>query len=242
MASDFSPGPFPPTRRSVIAALGSDDAVTRARSFEILARAYWRPVYAHVRLRFRRPPEEARDLTQEFFARALEKRWLRTFDPDKALFRTYLRTCLDRFVMDALRDERREKRGGGALRLALDFDVAEAELPTTSSPEACFDDEWTRVLFAGAVAALEATCIAKDKPHVFTLFRKYVLDADDETKPRPTYAALAEELGISVTDVTNHLAWARREFRAAALESLREITASEEELRSEARALFGVDA
>ena len=243
MASEFSAaGPFPKTRRSVIAALGADDAMERARSFEVLARTYWRPVYAHVRLRFRRPPEEARDLTQEFFARALEKRWLRSYDASQARFRTYLRTCLDRFVIDALRDERREKRGGGALRLALDFDVAEAELPAGATPDACFDEEWTRALFAGAVATLAATCRERGKPHVFALFERYVLDdLGDDAAPRPSYADLAREHGISVTDVTNHLAWARREFRAAALDALREITASDEEFRAEARDLFGVE-
>jgi hypothetical protein len=143
------------------------------------------------------------------------------------------------------------------MRLALDFDVAEDELPSVATDvEACFDAEWTRALLASAVASLEASCRERGKNVVFAVFRRYVLDDEvgdgpssdtahaengDATK-RPSYAVLARELGISVSDVTNHLSWARREFRRLALESLREITATEEEFRSEAQALFGVDA
>jgi hypothetical protein len=53
---------------------------------------------------------------------------------------------------------------------------------------------------------------------------------------------LAQEYGIPLTDVTNALAWARREFRRIALQRLREICGSEEEFQRETRAAFGWDA
>ena len=238
---------FPPTRRSAIAAVGSDDPAERARSFDILVRAYWKPVYAHVRVKWNRSTDDARDLTQGFFARAFEKRYFADYDPAKALFRTYLKTCLDRFVMEAARGERREKRGGGAVRLSLDFDVAEDELRRLGprNPEdvdACFDAEWTRSLLAAAVDALEVVCTEKGKEAYFAVFRRYVLDGDgaaSDGKARPSYAAVAAELGLTASDVTNYLSWARREFRRVILEKLREITATEDELRAEARALIG---
>ena len=58
---------------------------------------------------------------------------------------------------------------------------------------------------------------------------------------RPTYATLAGETGLRVTDVTNQLAWARRAFREIVLARLREVCASDEEFRAEARDLLGVD-
>jgi len=64
----------------------------------------------------------------------------------------------------------------------------------------------------------------------------------DDAPERPTYAELGAELSIPVTDVTNHLSFARREFRRLVLERLRELTATEEEFKSEARAVLGVDA
>src|SRR4051812_4229264 len=102
MADDFlrsAPGGrFPTTRRSAVVAVGSDDPAERARSFEILVRAYWKPVYKHIRVRFRQSSEQASDLTQGFFAQALELRTFSSYDPARALFRTYLKICLDRFV------------------------------------------------------------------------------------------------------------------------------------------------
>ena len=246
MAADFRTV-FPVTRRSAVAAVGSDDPAERARSFDVLVRAYWKPVYKHVRLKWNRPSADAGDLTQGFFARAFEKRWLAAYERDKALFRTYLKACLDRYVMEALRDEKRQKRGGDAVRLSLDFDFAEAELarsgpPNPAAVDAVFDAEWTRSLLASAVEALDALCKEQGKELYARVFTRYVLDADGEGRSeRPSYAALAAELGIAVTDVTNYLAWTRREFRRLVLEALRDITATEEEWRSEARAVLGVD-
>jgi RNA polymerase sigma factor (sigma-70 family) len=235
---------FPPTRRSAVEAVGSGDPAERARAFDVLVRAYWKPVYAHLRLRWRHAPDDARDLTQDFFARAFEKRFFADYDSSRALFRTYMKTCLDRFATDGVRKERREKRGGGSLRVSLDFDVAEEELagfaPGAGEPvEASFDAAWARSLVGAAVSALESLCEEQGRRPYFTVFRRYVLQ-DDEDGPRPSYAALAEELGLSVSNVTNYLAWARREFRALLLEELREVTTSEEEWRSEARLLLGI--
>jgi RNA polymerase sigma factor (sigma-70 family) len=249
MGDDFSRGGrggrFPPTRRSAVAGVASDDPAARARAFEILVRAYWKPVYTHVRLRWKRTEVESADLTQEFFARAFEKEYFATYDPDRARFRTYLKTCLDRFVMESARGDRREKRGGGAVKLSLDFDLAEREMEAlrashAADVEAVFDREWVRSLFSAAVEALRETCVSQEKQVYFSVFERYVLEPEAGAA-RPPYAALASELGISVTDVTNHLAWTRREFRRLVLDELREITATEEEFKSEARAVLGVD-
>lgn len=243
MPDDFLPdaegGRFPATRRSAVVAVGSDDPAERARSFEILVRAYWKPVYKYLRLRFRKDAEEARDLTQDFFARAFEKRYFTAFDPAVARFRTYLKACLDRFVMEQHRNEKRQKRGGDAVRLSLDFDAAEGELVhAVGGVEEVFDREWVRGLFTAAVDALREACAAAGKGVHFTIFQRYVLDDAPE---RPTYAELAAELSIPVTDVTNHLSFTRREFRRLVLARLRELTATEEEFKSEARAVLGVD-
>ena len=90
----------------------------------------------------------------------------------------------------------------------------------------------------GRVAAVALPGDGKEV--AFTLFERYDLEGAEDPE-RPSYAQLAAETGLPVTQVTNHLHWARREFRAAVLENLREITASEAEFRAEARALLGVD-
>jgi hypothetical protein len=63
---------------------------------------------------------------------------------------------------------------------------------------------------------------------------------DDSAASRPTYAALARDLGLRVTDVTNELAWARRAFRGIVLDGLRGVCATDEEFRAEARDLLGI--
>ncbi|MBX3276128.1 MAG: sigma-70 family RNA polymerase sigma factor [Sandaracinaceae bacterium] len=235
--------PFPTTRCSAIAALRSDDAEERRRSWDAVVTAYWRPVYKYVRTRRRASREDAEDLVQAFFARALEKDFFDGYDPERARFRTFLRTCVDRFASNAHKAARRQKRGGGAAALSLDFDGAEDELArvgaaTSQSPEDLFDREWRRALFTLAVEALRAECDAKGKPVIFTAFERYDLAEPSE---RPTYDALAKELDLPATTITNHLALARRELRRLVIERLETITSSRAELRAEARDLLGVD-
>jgi RNA polymerase sigma factor (sigma-70 family) len=242
---ESGPLSFPATHRSVVLAARSADPDERARALDTLVRAYWRPVFHHVRRKWRGGTEQAEDLAQGFFASALEKGWLERFDPEKGRFRTFLLSCLDAFVANELRAAQRLKRGGGVKTVPLEGEDDEGvprgrEIADPRSLEAEFQREWARSLFALAVDALRARCRGTSKEVAFTLFERYDLEGSD-APDRPSYAALSTELGLPVTQVTNHLHWARREFRAAVLEVLREITVSEAEFRAEARALLGVD-
>lgn len=211
----------------------------RDQAVEVLVKMYWKPVYKHLRIKWRKSNEDAKDLTQAFFARAMEKNFFGGYDPSKARFRTFLRTCLDGFAANEEKASQAQKRGGDAMILPLDFHQAEAELALSEpSPEECFEREWARSLFSAALEHFSRSCSDSGKQVQFCLFEKYDIDRDPDSKQ--TYAELAAEFGISVTDVTNFLAWARREFRKSVLEKLREITGSEEEFRSEARRLLGV--
>jgi RNA polymerase sigma factor (sigma-70 family) len=239
---------FPPTRRSVIEAARSIDAEERACALEALCAAYWKPVYKYVRWRWNRPAETAQDLTQGFFAELLERDLLDKFDSNKSRLRTYLRMCVDSFVMNEDKAGRRQRRGGNVLHVALDFAAAEEELGATAidpakiaSPESLeefFEKEWVRSLFALAVEDLRKLCEERERARTFRLFEAYDLEGNEKS----SYEQLSHDYGISVTDVTNALAWARREFRKIALERLRELCGSGDEFHREARAAFGWDA
>src|SRR6202171_1567215 len=239
---------FPPTRWSVVDAARSDDPAEQARALETLFAAYWKPVYKYVRLRWNRQPEDAQDVTQGFFAEMLERELLAKYNPAKSKLRTYLRLCVDSFVMNEEKAARRQKRGGEVQHLALDFAGAEEEFAGSTidaaaiaSPESLeefFEKEWVRNLFALAVEDLRALCAERERERAFQLFEAYDLEGDDKI----SYAQLAQHYGIAVTEVTNALAWARREFRKIALERLREICGSDDEFRRETRAAFGWDA
>jgi RNA polymerase sigma factor (sigma-70 family) len=237
-------GVFPTTRRSVVEAIRDQDPDTRRAALDTLITVYWRPVYAHLRRKWRLQPADSEDLTQEFFTQAVTDDFLLGYDPAQARFRTYVRVCLDRFVANAQRDERRLKRGGGITVLPLDFALIEQELAAADGQagedgaDAWFDREWIRGLFAAAVSDLRTACRGTPREIRFAVFERYDL-APTREADRPGYRAVAEELGLPVTQVTNHLAWARRELRRLLLERLRSLTATDAEFREEAEELLG---
>lgn len=228
--------PFPTTRRSVVLALTSTDAAERTRAFDTLVACYWRPLYKYARVAGGRGREDAEDLTQSFFTRAFERETLASYDPGKASFRTFLRLLFDRHLVNEWKAGQRLKRGGGEVH--LDFDAAEAEIGagvSTLTPEEYFRREWVRSVFAVALERLRARCEQEGKQLPFAVFEAYDLDEDQGV----TYRDLAVRFDLPETQVTNHLFATRRKLRAIVLEALREVTATEEEFRTESRALLG---
>lgn len=243
MTDDFpwlQPGSrFPDTRISIVERLGSADADVRRDAFNQFATGYWKPVYQYLRLKWNLAGDDAADATQAFLATAFAKEWLGRFDPAQARFRTFLRVCVDRFVMNRQKAEAAQRRGGTAEVVPLDFPAAERELAARAGPsdvERLFEDEVVRELMTRALAAVRAECEQAGKLVPLRVFERYDLDPPDGL----TYADVAREFAIPVTQVTNHLAAVRRIFRARALEELRAISGTDEEFRADARALFGL--
>lgn len=236
---------FPETRGSVVAAAAGRNAEARSRALGTLAEAYWAPIYTYVRFKARRTHEEAADLTQEFFVGLVEKDWLARFDPGKARLRTYFRMLVDGLDANEWKARGRVKRGGGAPALSLDVDAVRAVYEAAAasrqdSPEQAFEREWARSVFSMAVERFRVACAGDGCEVRFALFSAYDLEGDASPE-RPRYEDLARRHGTTTVDVTNQLAAARRDFRRAVLDVLRELTVSEEEFRAEARALLGVE-
>lgn len=238
---------LPATRYSVLAAVRSDDATVRRGGFESLVAVYWKPVYKYLRVKWRLSSDEAADATQEFFARAIEKHFFDVYDSTKARFRTFLRVCLDRFVTNERKAAGRLKRGGRETIVSLDFETAEGELrrheaAVAPDVEDYFHHEWVRSLLALAVDDVRAEYERAGKAAHFKVFERYDLDDLDDVHrssgATPTYASIASELGLSVFDVTNYLAAARRTFRRRLLERLRAICGDSAEFEAEARQLL----
>lgn len=232
---------FPLTRHSVVLAVQSDNPAARLRAMETIATVYWKPIYKYIRLKWNVPPEDAADFAQEFFTRLIEKEILDSYDSSKGRLRTFLRVCADRLFMNQLRDSQRLKRGAGNAPISIEVEQAEQELatlPRSASPEDCFNKEWVRSLFTLGLERMRANCENEGKLIQLQLFERHDLD---DTEMKPSYAQLADEFEVAVTDVTNYLAFARRQFRACVLDQLREMTATDEEYRREAQALLGVE-
>jgi RNA polymerase sigma factor (sigma-70 family) len=234
---------FPPTRYSAILRLRAEDESERRLAWDALVSAYWRPAYKYLRARWRLSAEQAEDLTQEFFARAFEQRFLDGYDPSRARFRTWLRLGINRLAANEAKASQRLKRGGGTTITSLDFTSAEGEvqaieIAADSDLDAWFHQEFVRALFGRAVDAVEHECRESGREAHFALFAECDL-ADLESGDRPSYKRLADGRGWSVNDVTNRLAAVRRAFRGHVLRLLRDACASDEEFETEARAILG---
>jgi RNA polymerase sigma factor (sigma-70 family) len=233
---------FPATRLSVVERTRSGDEETRRVALATIIEGYWKPAYKYLRMKWSLDPDEAADLTQEFFAIALEKDVVEKYDPSRARFRTYLRLCLDGFAGNARKAERRLKRGGGVTLVPLDFETAEGEIGSHEpAVEADVDDlfyrEWVRSLLERSVADLKRHAEENGRPVMFEVFSRY--DLIDEAETRPTYTEIGAALNLTSATVTNHLAAMRKRFRQIVLDRLRELTSSEEEFEAEAARLLG---
>jgi RNA polymerase sigma factor (sigma-70 family) len=219
-------GHFPSTQFSLLEAAGAglpNDALERVSAL------YWKPVYRFIRVKFRKNNEDAKDLTQSFFASALQRDFFARFEPAKASFRTYLRMAVERFAVTEHASANRKKRGGG-----IQFEPVEEQAVAADSPEDVFEREWQRQLFALALDDLRAHCDASGKHLQFKIFESYDLAVSD----RPSYSDLAARHGVAETSVTNYLAWARRTLRALVTGRLRGVTGGERDLRDEMRRLW----
>ena len=219
-------GQFPSTRVSLIEAAGS--GLSDAARDQVTA-LYWKPVYRFIRIKFQKSNEDAKDLTQGFFASVLERDFFFRFDPAKASFRTYLRLAVERYAANQHAAENRQKRGGG-----IDFESIEDHEIATESPEIEFEREWRRQLFSLALDDLRAHCEQTGKQVHFSIFEDYDLSERD----RISYSDLAASYGIPESSVTNHLAWARRTLRQFVTERLRTTTSGPLELHEEMRRLW----
>ena len=106
-----------------------------------------------------------------------------------------------------------------------------------TDPDVVFHREWARSVLITALARLQERYEASDRELHLRLFERYDVQALEQE--RPTYAELAAEYGIPATQVTNWLAATRRDFRAIVLETIRDLSGSDEEFRDEAKALLG---
>lgn len=154
---NHAPGRFPTTHWSRVATAASLDASSAREALSSLCQAYWYPIYAYVRRRGH-TPEQAQDLTQEFFAYVLERDLIARADPARGRFRAFLRTVCARQLAAHHDRQNAAKRGGG--RLALAIDAADAERRYTLepacelTPERIFDRTWALTLLGRVVDRL----------------------------------------------------------------------------------------
>jgi RNA polymerase sigma-70 factor (ECF subfamily) len=229
---------FPSTIWSDILAAGADDGAR----LEKLCRAYWKPVYAYVRAAWRKPVEEAKDLTQAFFARLLEKEALARLRPERGSFRGYLKVALKHFLIDAERAEAARRPSAPVFSLDAAPDELDRLGPSAEgeAPEDAYDREWFRGLLDEAIDELERRLKAEGKSKVFDVFRAYCIDPQTSAAAEaPTYRDVAERLNIKETDISNHLAVCRHALMNIQRARIRDYVPTEADVERELRETLG---
>src|ERR1044071_8223296 len=159
-------GVFATTHWSVVLAAGQGDSLPAQRALETLCRGYWYPIYVYVR-RKGHGPDDAQDLTQEFFSQLIAKEHLRLADREKGKFRTFLLATLDYFLAREWSRAHRQKRGGQFTFVSLDEETPEEryrlEPADNDTPEKKFLRHWALTVLKQTMNALESECEAKGK-------------------------------------------------------------------------------
>jgi len=190
------PGLFSATRWSVVLAAGDSGAPGAQEALEKLCRAYWYPLYAYVR-RQGHSPEDAQDLTQAFFARFLEKKYLRGADRERGRFRSFLLTSLKNFLVNEWEKARAEKRGGFQTIVSWDEEPPEdryrAEPADEETPETLYEKRWAVALLENVLARLRREFAASGKQELFEQFKVFLWGE----KSGLSYASLAAQTGTS---------------------------------------------
>jgi RNA polymerase sigma-70 factor (ECF subfamily) len=217
----------------------AEDSLEARSALDQLAKTYWLPVYGYVRRKVT-DPEKALDLTQEFFATFLEKRWIESADRAKGRFRTFLLVVLDRFLSDQYDRERAVKRGGAVQKASLDLEKAERFLRLEpgegSDPARAFTRQWALSVIRECLETLRGEMESKEQGEPYKAFvRFYGLDGQST---QPTYATVARELGKNEDDVTNFLHRTRAAFRRILEDRILQSVESPAEVRSEIQTLF----
>lgn len=235
-SQDISPqraGIFATTHWSVVVRAGDSQSPEAASALERLCRAYWYPLYVFVR-RKGYTHEDASDLTQAFFARFLEKRYLRSVDSSYGKFRTFLLTSMTHFLANEWDKSQAQRRGGGCRLLSLDelaaaqrYDLQAADEIT---PETLFERQWAQTLMSVVLDRLAAEIEEKR----FEALKGFLLD----DKGARSYEAVAAELGMTVAALTSAVFRMRGRFRILMFEEVANTVETADEVDQEIRHLL----
>ena len=227
---------FVATHWSVVLASGRSDTPHARAALENLCEAYWHPLYAYVRRRGY-PPEDAKDLTQEFFARLLKRNAVAGVSPEKGRFRSFLLASMNHFLADEWDKVRAQKRGGGQV-IFVDLESAETGLGGQSAeeltPEKAFERRWATTLLEQVYRQLEQEHRKQGKGQLFDVLRPVLAGA---SKDAP-YAELARRLNMSEGAVKVAVHRFRQRYRELLRETIADTVSGPEDVEDELRYLF----
>ncbi len=225
-------GRFATTRWSLVLAAGQQTNARSAEALASLCEMYWYPVYAFIRRQGYRP-EDGADLTQEFFARVLEKNYFHDADPARGRFRAFLCASIRHFLSNERDRARTLKRGGNRPPLSLDVETADGryrlEPRDDLTPEKLFDRHWALMLLERVLARLREEQASAGKAELFDHLKGF-LTGDSATVP---YADVAKLLGMTEGAVRVAVHRLRRHFRDTLVREIAETVSNPADIDAE---------
>lgn len=230
---------FATTHWSVVLAAQDRSAPEARQALERLCGGYWYPLYAFVRREGYSPPD-AQDLTQEFFARLLEKHYLDQVDRKKGKFRSFLLAALRHFLSDQRDRAQAAKRGGGVSLISLDQEAAEdryqMEPRDEATPEQAFDRRWAMTVLAQAQHHLGEEYQRAGKHELHAQLKDYVTEELDAA----TCTVISQRLQLTESAVRTAAHRLRQRYAEIVREEIAHTVASPAEVDDELRYLIGI--
>ena len=237
MHTQAGPSDFPTTRWTVVIA-AADPQRKEARSALVsLCEGYWYPLYAYIRRRGY-AVDQAQDLTQEFFIRVLEGRYIDRAKPEKGRFRAFLLTSMKFFLADEADRDRAQKRGGGnvlSLEISSGEERYQREPAHEETPERIFERRWALTMLDRVVEKLREEFVQHGRPEHFERLKVFLLGQSDAP-----YAALAREMNTSEGALKVAIHRLRKRYRDLFRQEIADTVADPAEVESELRFLATV--
>jgi RNA polymerase sigma factor (sigma-70 family) len=229
---------FTPTHWSVVlAAAGRADSTHARDALERLCRNYWLPIYAFVR-RQGHSPHDAQDLTQEFFARLLERNYLAGVDREKGRFRSFLLASVKHFLANEWDKANAQKRGGGRPLISIDAAAAESsfgqEPADFVSADRIFERRWALSLLEQVLRRLREEYTRDGKEKQFEQLKATLTEASRSVP----YAEIANRLATSEGAVKVAVHRLRQRYRELLRAEIADTVADAGEIDDEIRNLF----
>lgn len=230
---------FQTTHWSVILTARDQDGTAAQEALASLCSSYWYPLYAFVR-RYGHGPQDAEDLTQEFFYRFLDRNWLGSVRPTEGKFRSFLLACLKHFLAKERQRANAQRRGSGRAAIPLDGKAAEtrylSEPPDKVTPEVLFERHWALAVLERTFGLLQQEYVRRGKGELFEGLKGF-LPAGQDSTPR---LELADRYGMSANALDVAIHRLRQRFGALLREELAQTVSSPAEAEEELRHLIAV--
>jgi RNA polymerase sigma-70 factor (ECF subfamily) len=230
---------FNTTHWSVVLTAGQDSSPGAQQALEQLCRTYWYPLYTYVRSEGR-SPEDAQDLTQEFFARFLERKYFQLANRERGRFRSFLLTSLKHFLVNEWERARAQKRGGANTVIPFDTVVAESlynqELSHELTADRIYERNWALAMLRRVRDRLQAEYSEEGKAERFAHLEQFLPGQRGDV----TYAEAARLLGVPEGTVKSDVNRLKKRYRQLLRSEIAHTVSTPDDINDELRHLIAV--